>query len=248
MGDDDGLCRNARRGIVGTKVASQDGCDAEDAQELRRDARGAHDLGAGVPRDRGCRAGRARQRFPYGRLRPPVEEVRFGRGELRPATLRIALENPHEAIGRAVWQRAKHHGIDDGKDRGVDADTEREGDDRDGRERGTPAKAAGGVAQILKPCADAGERRGAPGGSGHAWPAPLGARELVAERIALVELLQDAARGVRGAQAARDERTVAIVEVLRQFLDHRGVPRRVDPASGQALANGCLPVMHCSSP
>ena len=48
--------------------------------------------------------------------------------------LRRRVPEAHDAIGIRERQRPQHHGVDDGEDRGVDADAEAENDDAGERE------------------------------------------------------------------------------------------------------------------
>ena len=102
--------------------------------------------------------------------RPKVQEVAqrdVGLGETR---LHVAVAEHHEVVGPFKRQRPQQHGLDDGKERRVRADAQREGDDGGGRKGRLAPEDPKRLAKIahLHGCVRRCDRRGccAPGRTG----------------------------------------------------------------------------------
>ena len=177
-------------------------------------------------------------------------------GELRPAALGVALEDAHEALRRSERQRPQHHRVHDGEDGGVDADAEREREDGNGGEGRVLAQPSGGVAHVARPRRGNGQS-GRPPGHDRGRAPPLEVAELagqgvgraarVLQRLVGVELAEDAGVRFRGVETARDQRAIAIVEVLGQLFEHRGVERRIDAPLDESAPDFGFPVAHGGS-
>ena len=146
MADHDG----SRTGVfVRREEAAHHRRDAEHLEEFRRGANHVREV-RGVTDDH-CPAappvvGQRRERRGPS---PPVHDVRERHDRGPRPFRRPGRRERHDAIGIGKGQRLEEHGIDDGEDRGIGADAERQHEHREDRESRIPPKRAQGVADVL---------------------------------------------------------------------------------------------------
>jgi hypothetical protein len=132
--------------------APQDRSDPERREQRRRRGGDRHGLEPIANHPQRLEVSRPRQhRDACERAAPstPVEEG-ADRDEASIVSIRRALGQQHESIGILVRQRLEQHGIDDGEHGRVGADTERERENRAGRERRRSPQRAGGIEKIAQ--------------------------------------------------------------------------------------------------
>ena len=83
-------------------------------------------------------------------LRAPVVEIERRHGRVEHSGGAIGGVHLEQLLRVRKWQRSQQHAVDDGEDRGVRADAERERDDGGDRERGRGAELAQRVGEILR--------------------------------------------------------------------------------------------------
>jgi hypothetical protein len=145
--------------FTGKKRAAKSRRDAGDSEIIRRDARGRKLFGVYVAAhgDRvEVRGGHAGERTA---LCAPIEIIRRGDAALVRVEIerRIDGADHHEAIGILHGRLAEQHRIHDAKDRGVDADSERERENRDRGKAGIFKQHADRVTNVLPKSFERGE-------------------------------------------------------------------------------------------
>jgi hypothetical protein len=84
-------------------------------------------------------------------VRPPVEEIGgVGVLELGNAEPRGGVPHPHQPLRVGVGQRPQQDAVDDAEDRGVGADAEGQGEDREQGESRLPQELADGGAEVAE--------------------------------------------------------------------------------------------------
>src|SRR5204862_825792 len=64
------------------------------------------------------------------------------------------VDEPHQPVRVLVWEGSKQHGVDDAENGGVGADTEREGQDRGGREHRRAGQLPNRIGRVLTKVVD----------------------------------------------------------------------------------------------
>ena len=121
-------------GFLLDECAPQRGPGAERREELRRDRASPAHVRSTRARPTSARAFAVeRHRAERGDRAPALVIVRHRRPVVRHAGLRIRVEDAHQSVGAGERQRPQQHGVDDGEDRQVGAEAER--DRQPGRSR-----------------------------------------------------------------------------------------------------------------
>ena len=139
------LLEDAAEGGAGTQHREVAGAHLQRAQPQRLRVRGQLEVDARPGAESGERLG-------------ALGEVDVVEGRDGPAREpRARLEDPHQAVGLGIGQRAQQHALDQAVDDRARREAEREREHRRRREGGIAPEAARGVAQVLHDLFDGGE-------------------------------------------------------------------------------------------
>ena len=147
--------------FVGTKRSPEHRRHAEHVEEIGRHAQPLR----GPPRfgERHARLLVAGDAAEAGFLLIEGEVV--GRGEAAVLVLRRGAVEPHQVVGVRKWQRTQEQRVHEAEHRGVQADAERQREDRDEREAGLPAERAAACSAGPARSRSAAAGCGTPGGA-----------------------------------------------------------------------------------
>src|SRR5262249_18897527 len=152
--------RRGRLIVGGSHQASAEGAYAQDREEISRDVLGGQRPGGSLHAlpanaDAPTPGLKSSRFFEFGSLR--LEQLVQRKGVHAPAILRTALHAAVIAIAHTVQaagirhrQRAQHHGIDQGKDRGGAANSQSQGEYRRNREDRGHSQLPQGIAKIAE--------------------------------------------------------------------------------------------------
>jgi hypothetical protein len=146
---DDRHARRRRRFVLERERAAHQRPYAQRLEESVRDAhRRRRERLVARAADRQARSGRAGDRLERPLRPPPVEKRRHRRDLPMGRDRRAVLEDDHQPVLFLERQAAQHDRVDDGEDRGRDADAQREHREGDEREGGRLPERADGEAHI----------------------------------------------------------------------------------------------------
>ena len=227
------------------------GCDAEDGEVIVGDDQPGRRVGeiAGAQ----IQLNTERRRIPS----PPGRRARAGKriADMRscsgrsPRAFTVVTED--ETLRLRHRQRAQQYRIDQGENRGIGADSERQRQDGRGGEAGIPAQHPRRIHEVLPRIAGQPARRTA-GRNGRGLRSltqrPHLARQQIVGADLVVDLGQRQAHRLVVRRAAGPQLLVAVVEMLRQLVDDFALARRTERQARQPGGEGGSPTQACSGP
>ena len=154
--------------IVGRgERAAERQLDAKQRQQRRRHHPRRHALGLADAGERHLQSCETRRPSQNDRAAIAPVDVVLPRHRDRIGKLRRHFVEHDDAFGPCVRQRREQHAVDDGVDRGVGADAEREREDGDGRERRAGRQAC--AARYERPACRRSYWRASDGRRSHRW-------------------------------------------------------------------------------
>ena len=153
VGQDHVLVGVRLRLVLG-EAAAEERLAPERGEERRRDRERPQLLRLAALGQVDAAAGEQRRVLDRGRLGLAIEVVGNRDAGLRQPHQRIGVPDEDQPVGVRIRQRPQERLVEQAEDRGVGADPERQGQDRDQGEDRLLAKRAEGVADVLHGCLD----------------------------------------------------------------------------------------------
>ena len=132
--------------FVDAEITAQSGTDAERVEEVRRHPHAVDPLGLAVRGQRGSPGSNDCHLFERVASVAPVEKRRVA--DVAGGAVGTAIADHHEPLGERVGKRPKEDGVQDAENRRVGADAERQGDQRDRRERRRAPQQPRGISHV----------------------------------------------------------------------------------------------------